>query len=233
MSLGILNLFGNWLWIHFSIKHFYEKFIRIESIHDTFCALALNPVSFSRIHYESTLSQIHYLFLDFTFDILSFSLIYCKFAFFSFEFAMDSLFNTRIHLFCFANSIYIKNVFREIGLNQRSISRIHFEYTISFVNFRWIHYLFRKFTLTSLFTSRMYLNPLFLSWIHYKFAFLFKFSIYFADWIRIGFFGEETMNSLLVSRIIYELSLFFCEFTINSIFFHESTLNQLSFPQIN
>ena len=104
-------------------------------------------------------------------------------------------------------------------MNQRSISRIHFEYTISFVNFRWIHYLFREFTLTSLFTSRMYLNPLFLSRIHYKFAFLFKFTIYFADWIRIGFFGEETMNSLLVSRIIYELSLFFCEFTINSIFF--------------
>ena len=146
---------------------------------------------------------------------------------------MDTLFNTRIHFFCFANSIYIKNVFREIGLNKQSISRIHFEYAISFVYFRWIHYLFREFTLTSLFTSRMYLNPLFLSWIHYKFAFLFKFTIYFADWIRIGFFGEETMNSLLVSRIIYELSLFFCEFTINSIFFHESTLNQLSFSQIN
>ena len=69
ISLGILNHFGNWLWIHFSIKNFYGKFIRIELrdftfnllseftiwIHDTFCALAFNLESFSRLHYEFTL----------------------------------------------------------------------------------------------------------------------------------------------------------------------------------
>ena len=51
MSLGILNLFGNWLWIHFSIKHFYGKFIRIESIFS------------SRIRYKYTIcSAISLLF---------------------------------------------------------------------------------------------------------------------------------------------------------------------------
>ena len=56
--LGILNHFGNWLWIHFSIKHFYGKFILLNRFfHREF---AIIPLSAPRFHYYVPI-WIHYL----------------------------------------------------------------------------------------------------------------------------------------------------------------------------
>ena len=89
-------------------------------IHDTFCSLALNPVSFSRIHYESTLfrkfsiNSLPVSPLHFEYSIFFANLLWIRFLFC--EFAMDSLFNTRIHFeylifFCFGIHLTLKKFF--------------------------------------------------------------------------------------------------------------------------
>ena len=143
---------------------------------------------------------------DFILNIVSLSRIYYKFAFLSanklwihFEYFI---------FFCFANSPYIKKDFREIDLNQLSQLSNALEFTILFANVIE----FNIFVANSL-----------------KIRFLFgKFTFYFAYSIWIGFFCQKTINSLFVSRIIFEVSIFlriYYKFTI----FYESTLSSLSF----
>ena len=62
-------------------------------------------------------------------------------------------------------------LFDGFTLNPLSLSRIHFEFTISFANSLWIYYLFREFTLNLLSFSRIH----------------FEFTIFFANllWITL------------------------------------------------
>ena len=92
------------------------------------------PLSVPRIHRESTIYfvislWIHYLFCDFSMDLLYISEIYFKYS------------------VCYANFLWIHYLFT------LSISWIYFKFTfyfaISFLN----HYLFRLFTMKSLFIS--------------------------------------------------------------------------------
>ena len=142
-----------------------------------------------------------------------------------------SLFNTRIHFFLFREFTF-KNVVLEIGLNQRSLSRIHFESTISFVNFRqihfwsfpnslWIRYLFREYTSIHYFFREFTIYSLSFRQIHYLFSGLnlswfsfwrrnYKFTTCFTNnpWISY-IFDEFTLNQLSFSQINYEFSIYF------------------------
>ena len=88
---------------------------------------------FSRINFELTIFfsnslSIHYCFLEFTFNSLSFLRI-------NFEFTI-----------CFANALQIHYLFWELTLNSQffSNSRIHFHCTIFIANSFWIPYLLRE-----------------------------------------------------------------------------------------
>ena len=119
---------------------------------------------FSQILYKFTTWFFTSLWIFHLFREFTKSLFFC-------EFAMDSLFNTQINFeylmfFCFTNSICIKKVFRVIGLNQLSLSRIHFEPTIFswihiksaivYANLLWILYLFLQITMDSLSVRQNY-----------------------------------------------------------------------------
>ena len=101
------------------------------------------------------------------------------------KFTMNYLFreSTMNPLFFFANLLFI--YFREFNMNSQSLSRIHQELTWCFRN--------------SLPISRSY----------FEFTFYFRILLWFANilWIYL-MFREHTMNSLDVSRIHYQFTVF-------------------------
>ena len=162
----------NSLWLHYLRRDF--TFFTIW-IHDTFCALALNPVSFSRIHYEITLfrkfsknslpvsiatsSWIFYLFREFTI----YSLSYLRISY-GFTLNTSSFSASRIHL-------TLKKIGMKIGMNQLSQLSNALEFTVLFVNVIE----FNIFVANSL-------------KIHFLLS---KFTFYFAYSIWIGFFARK------------------------------------------
>ena len=96
-------------------------------------------------------------------------------------------------------SAWINDLYRKFTLNTLSHSRISDEYTICFANSLWIRYLFRECTWIQYFFREFTINSLSFRQIHYLFRRLNSY------WL----FGEETMNSLLFSHKIFELSIFF------------------------
>jgi len=121
-------------WIHFIFfRNHYEYAIISLWNHYEIVPLSV-PLSVPRIHRESTIYFVislcyHYLFCDFSMDLLYISEIYFKYS------------------VCYANFLWIHYLFT------LSISWIYFKFTfyfaISFLN----HYLFRLFTMKSLFIS--------------------------------------------------------------------------------
>ena len=85
-------------------------------------------------------------------------------------------------------------------MNALSASWFHYVYTIRFANCPWIHYLLRDFALNSLSASRM----------------VYKFIICFS------------LNSLFVSQINLEITIFFCGITMNSLWNrYETTMKSI------
>jgi len=102
----------------------------------------MNSLSVSRIHYTSTV-----FFREVSFNSPSTSISYCEFTInpllilqihneFTICFEILLFINNLFREFtiCIANSLYINNHFRGFGLNQLSVSGIHFEFTIDFAN---------------------------------------------------------------------------------------------------
>ena len=123
--------------------------------------------------------------------------------------------------FFFRNVVNEKWI-REIDLNYISSSRVHFSFTICFVNSPCIHYLLSKITIDFLFSSNSLSTTGIdsiknkFSWIHYwftiffakstmiyyHFANLFEFPIFFANSFLIHYrFRKITFKSLSISRI--------------------------------
>ena len=125
-----------------------------------FSRFTMDPFSYSRIHYELTISYInstwiYYLFREFT-------ILFANSLWFNFSFCdinMDPSTFAWIQtwfIIISANWLWIHYFFRELTVNSLlfsrftmdplSFSRIHYELTINYINPPWIHYLFRKFT---------------------------------------------------------------------------------------
>ena len=102
------------------------------------CEFTMDPLSISRIHYEFTMcfdnspcfSRIHYGFINFFFA----NSLWLPYLFL--EFTMNSRCVSRIHY-----------LFRKYTIFVNTLSRFHYEFTISFTNLLWIHYLFHEFTM--------------------------------------------------------------------------------------
>jgi len=94
--------------IHFTSTVFFrEVSFNSPSTSKSYCEFTINPLYILQIHNEFTIC----------FEILLF---------------INNLF--REFTICIANSLYINNHFRGFGLNQLSVSGIHFEFTIDFAN---------------------------------------------------------------------------------------------------
>ena len=150
---------------------------------------------FPLIHLELTMDflHIHYLFREFTMNLLSITLIHLEFIIFY----ANSLSFSRIHYdltFLFAISIWIHQLFLEFRLDSLSFPRIDYEFTI----------FFRELTVNSLSFSRFTMDPLSFSPIHYEFTinyinppwihYLFrKFNFFFENslWFNFSFCGKN------------------------------------------
>ena len=154
------------------------------------------------------ISQIHHLFREFTINFAN--------SLFFREFTMNSLSISRIH-----------HLFREFIIyfaNSLLISRIHYEFIISFANlpsFSPMLYLFREFiiyfanSLSILKIDYFFAN---IVWIFFFLRIFNKLTIVFANSQRIHYlFCKSTMNSLFISRIHH----LFHEFTIFSRIYFE------------
>ena len=130
-----------------------------------------------------------------------------------------------------ANSIGILYPFRECTINSKSITHMHREFTIRFLESLWIHYLFREFTMKlyrefglNQFSLSLPFNPLSPSAIYYENT------IYLAilRWTHYNF-RWFTINSLSVSRMKYEFTIFSrIDLKSNIVF-----VNSLSFSSIH
>ena len=130
--LGILNHFGNWLWIHFSIKHFYGKFILLNRFfHREF---AIIPLSAPRFHYYVPI-WIHYLNSWYVLRI---------------DFESGIVFENSLWIHSFSQILlYIHYLFFQFTLNLLSFSRIYYDFAFFFANSPLIRYLIGEFTLNT------------------------------------------------------------------------------------
>ena len=171
-------------------------------IHYLFRAFILNPLSFLRKHFETTMKSIfiHYLFREFTICFATCLSKHCLL----YDFTLNSL-----------------SFSRKLTLNSLYISRFYYESTIYFGNSLWIRYLFRDFTMDSLSFSRNHceftfyfenisfcfaisLNSLSVSLIHYSIAICLVNSLYIKNHFR-GF----SLKEILFSRINSEFIIYF------------------------
>ena len=127
-SLSIYNLFREWT----MTSHFFHEF-------------TLNPIFFSRNHYEFNIFfgislWFHHLFREFTLNSLYTSRLNYEFTVDSLSFTrnpMTSLSASRFYYeftICFATSISIHYQFRGNTLKLLSISRFNYKNTICFAN---------------------------------------------------------------------------------------------------
>ena len=151
-SLWFTIYITNSLWIHYLFREFtlntlsfsriYYLFLESAWINYLYRELTMNSLSVSRIHYTSTV-----FFREVSFNSPSTSISYCEFTInpllilqihneFTICFEILLFINNLFREFtiCIANSLYINNHFRGFGLNQLSVSGIHFEFTIDFAN---------------------------------------------------------------------------------------------------
>ena len=103
----------------------------------------------------------------------------------------------------------------ELTLIELWISWINYQFTFSFLNILWIYLKFREYTINSQSFSRIYYKSSDLIKnlvrIHWKFPKNHsKLSIFFANQLwTYSLFREFTINQRDVSRINYELTIFF------------------------
>ena len=105
-------------------------------------------------------------------------------------------------------------------MNSLFASRFHYEYTICFENFLWIHYLLCDFSLNSILISGIQylfreftLNPIF-NEITYRFTIFFAISIWIHYLIpqnhyKYTIFREINLDSLSASQFHFEFTIFF------------------------
>ena len=165
--------------------HFRESFW----IPNFLCEFISNFISFSRIY-----NSIHYLFREFTSDLLFFAHVQ--------EIWIHNLLYKSLSSHYVFNEFRIKYFFREFIFNSQYNSKILFEFTIFFLNSIPIHYLFLRFhfEFTICFATSLL--------IHFKFTIIFA----NAHWIQY-FFAYFISNSLSCSWI----NFFPRESTVNSL----------------
>ena len=104
------------------------------------------------------------------------------------------IFFREININSLSTSQWIHYLFHEFTFNSLFYSRNHYEFTISFAIFLWIHYFFREFTISFANSPWIHRFPS----NHYEFTicfvFYYNFTIFFA-------------NSLSVSRNHYEFAM--------------------------
>ena len=178
------------------------------SVHYHFREFTMNPLLFSRIHW------IHYLSSGITMIYIYFSI---------------SLFFLELTI-CFAESLWILYRSRVFTFKTLSFPRIHYKFTISYVNSLWNYYLFCKNDI----------DPLYLSWTNYEFTMFVVISITIScnhSEFTINFENLLWLHSFM--RIHYKLTIFVVKSTIifvaNKLWIHfllhESTINHLLFSR--
>ena len=145
-------------------------------IHYLFRAFILNPLSFLRKHFETTMKSIfiHYLFREFTICFATCLSKHCLL----YDFTLNSL-----------------SFSRKLTLNSLSISWFHHESTIYFAISLWIHFIFREFTLKTLFVSRFY----------YEFTILFAKSLRIHLLFRDSIFNTLSVSRYLLIHYLFRL----------------------------
>ena len=102
--------------------------------------------------------RIHYLFREFTMDLLSFSRKHYRFVIFVIKNPWNHflLRESTMNPFSFSRMYYLS---REFFTNSSTFSRIHFEFTINFAKSLWIYHLSGEFTMDLLFFLRISNEP--------------------------------------------------------------------------
>ena len=141
--------------------------------------------------------------------------------------------------------------FLNFTMNSLSLSRIHlesmfhYEFTICFAYFLWIHHLLRDFTMNLLYISGIHFEYTicfaYFLWIHHLTINLLSFSrnhceftFFFENPLLMKYlFRDISLNSLFVWVIHYRIAVCF----LNSLYIKNHSrgfgLNQLFFPRIN
>ena len=128
------------------------------------------------------LLHIHYIFREFTYDLLSVPRI---------DFQCTIYFANYLLHYLLRELRWIYYLFRKFTLNFLSSLRILFEFTIDFENSPSTHYLFWEFTINSLSTSRYH----------------FQCKISLANSLMIHFFRAFTFNCLWIQFAMNSLSV--------------------------
>ena len=126
-----------------------------------FREITMNSLSSSRYHFDSTICfvislWIHYHFHEINVNSLPISRFYYEFNIFSPKSLLIHFFIAEtiwIHYFCrdftmiSLSAWWFHYEYRKIKMISLSSSRNHYEYTINIAILRWIHYIFRVFTI--------------------------------------------------------------------------------------
>ena len=130
---------------------------------------------------------------------------------------------SNMNAFSFWRIYYLWRVFLT---NSSTFSRIHFEFTINFAKSLWIHYLRCEIILNSLSCMRIYR-------LFCKFIIFYtnsRWIIFFVNSESIYYLlREDTLNSLSISQIYYEFTIFFANWLCIDYTLHWITMNWLSF----
>ena len=134
-------------------------------------------------------SRIHYLFREFTLDLLSFTRNHGEFT------IIFTLSMWIQYLLCdfTPNQLSISRFHYELTLSSLSVSRISYKFTICFAILLWIHHRFCEITIESLFILWIYYIP--------------KIILVDSAWINY-FFLESFLNSISISRTQFASALF-------------------------
>ena len=184
--------------------------------------IIINSLSFSRIHYESTIFCdfiiLSTIFLRFHYKSIIFFVnslwIHYRFG----DFTMDSQsllrfrhdFLSRYNFLSFFSRCYQVSycLFCDSAINSLHLPRIHFDVTLMIANKLWLYYDYDQFILNSLsFSGTLYL-------IHYSdFCEFTSIShwltrIYSEFTMNLRYFREYTMNPLSLLRIHYQSMIF-------------------------
>ena len=132
-------------WIYCLSREFTILFAISILIHYLFCEFGIDSSSVPRITLSSlSVTRIHYPFRD-QYGSINFFLNSELIYYFSREITLDQLSFPLIHYqFC------------EFTLDPSSVLRNQWEFIIKFVNYLWIYFNFRKFTLNLLQVSRIH-----------------------------------------------------------------------------